>query len=578
MDLLSNSTCRFPRDIAFWSLMLATMKSRLSRALTILVLILVALCWMWMRGDNLWNRGILDHDEGHALLNANTWHHVFQWVLGGGPLRDDASSVATLRDSLHREGGTLYSAGKFGYSLLLAAVALPSQVTAGEGLLLAWICGILVCVLAGVLVWQYTGIKYAGAIAGIGCSLSPLLTMLSREVSGTIWALMFSLMGACAVQASLTAETHWKRRAWGITGGLSMGYGFTCHYNIAPLVLAIFAGVAYQVLGDKSRRRSFGSLLVPVAGFLVVIAIFEAATQVVDYRLRNVFPEYQSFLGELHRLFFKVEISTFKGVQTGDGVVGWGLNAWLYYLAVLVREGPLLPMSLLAGLWILKRRKEKQGTSADEISILPALLLVIIPLLFWAAYSHRVERVLGMCVAAGWILAGVLMAKRPPDLILFQDNRKMRFALFIIFIIVNNYMITESLRPETQARSPIPAIVDDTLGYMVRNGGIITAGSFDTKFAPLWKWTIVEHARQDRFASARQYIDFSRFAGEQIVFVDPATWQGPQSAEFTVQKSELVDALKISTYTSRFPNWRVGSFDLRTLGNKHLETERLRPI
>jgi len=496
-----------------------------------------------LRGWNLWNRGILEHDEGHALLNANTWHHIMRWVLSGGPLRITPDAIAQLRDQLHREGGTLYSAGKFGYSLLLAFVTLPTQVSQFAGLFLAWVGGTAVCGFAGLLTWQYTRDRIAVLITIAGCLVSPLVLYLSREVSGTIWALAFALGAACAMQAGVAAEKQSRRVAWGVIGGLSLGYAFTCHYNIAPFILAVFIATGVQAWYNRRDFRSITQALwIPAATSLMVLAFFEAVTRVVDYRLRDVFPEYRSFFGELRHLFFTAETGTFKGQSVGDGIIGYSAEAWLFYPLALAREGMLFYGGLLALPVIVKLYGIPWRNLAG------AVLLLIIPTVFWAAYAHRVERVLGMVIVAGYITIGVAYG--------IAISRRPRASLKLLPFFVALLALT-GLRSIKllQTESPIPRVVNTTLAYQENHGGHINAGSFHPGFGPLWKWTIVERTRKPEYQSARTLIDFSSSANPDILFVDPETTK--PTPDFQLTQQQIEQAPLVTRVESSNPHWVV---------------------
>ena len=286
-------------------------------------------------------------------------------------------------------------------------MALPSQVTTNEALIMACIAGMLICVLAWVLAWQYSGFRDAGAYAFLFLIFSPLIFKLSREASGTIWALVFAMSGLACLQWSASFP---PRRRWtiGLFAGVLIGYAFTCHFNIAPFILGSFlAGGIFCV--QKWQRdplvtpsnwfRLYLQAVAPAAiGSLAVLALIEIATQIVDYRLRNVFPEYRSFFGELRHFFVRDQVPMLGGVLYGDGVIGWGAEAWLYYGRAILREGSQVFLILITLSYVIIFHRK-------IISILgPSLILFIIPVLFYATYVYRVERVLGMCLTAGYII------------------------------------------------------------------------------------------------------------------------------------------------------------------------------
>jgi len=568
-----------------------------------LALALVTVCLAAARTRGLTSRGLLEHDEGHALLNANTWRHVMRWAVEGGLWNGGGDSIARLRDVLHQQGGTLYSAGKLGYSLLVAAVALPGHVSTNLALALAWVAGLLVALFSGVLAWRYTKAWVSVWLAVLGCVLSPLLFVLSREASGTIWAVVCGLAGACLIDWSV--ENHFsanisKNRPGrksrlagnlaGVAGGMLLGFGFTCHFNLAPFIIAVFvasAWRAWQFSGSSTARANsllqkhsrFSPLkeillsLLPMtfgaAGFLLA---FEAFTQTVDYVLRNAYPEFLPFSGELKRLFFRDQVPMLDGVLYGDGAIGWGRDAWMIYVRAILREGSgwflLLMMSGVfwcGGLLKANRRRRSNAT--------PALLLMIIPACFWAAYVYRVERVLGMCIAASWVFIGVTVGQR---LTVYERGyrrsepirqRRLFILMFLcvtfVRVISDAYGFWEKVAED---HSPVPAVVRRTFEDPRARGLLVNAGSFDTGFAPIWKWAIVEYERGQAHVPTEKpagertgpRVDFSRFDRPGIVFIDPSAWRRPTD-DFHVTPEQASAGQVLVEIRSHHPSWDVKS-------------------
>ncbi len=528
------------------------------RVLYLIAIVLVLVYNLLDTSREVMQRGILEHDEGHALLNANTWHHIIRWVLSGGPLTSDAGSIANLRDTLHQQGGTLYSAGKFGYSLLLAVTALPWQVSQAQALLMAWVCGFMVCGLAALLAWQYSRAPEAALIAGVGCLMSPLISTLSREVSGTIWALMFGLAAVNLLHfGSGPFQSRRIRWAAGVSGGALLGYGFTCHFNLAPFILAAFVATGLHASHSRSgshRIKFFLTSLIPAAiGSLGVLLAFEILTQIVDYRLRDVFPEYLSFFGEHRRLFFRDQAPMLEGVLYGDGAIGWGREAWMVYWNVAKHEGVLVPLLLICSMWTVLTVRRRQ------LNVASAAVLFFLPLAFWLGYVYRVERVMGMCVAAGWIFIGITAFEA-----MRHRSTQVASVAFVATILIHIIIIHEIIESIDKRKTPLPKAAHATLNYIADNGGQITAGSFDTGFAPLWKWTLIEQLRLEEYDGLQQHVDFSRFTGADIVFIDPSTWRRPSGEEFTITRDQAGAAKLV--YENRFthpPYWKIEIKDLR---------------
>jgi hypothetical protein len=517
------------------------------------------------RGWGLWHRGLLEHDEGHALLNANTWWHALRWAVTGGPWSNDpADSIGALRDTLHQQGGTLYSAGKLGYSLLLAVVGLPGHVSTGLALALAWVAGLLVAVLCGVVTWQYSRSRVAAVIAAAGCMTSPLESALAREASGTIWALVFGLAALVLIQYSADVRSAARRWSIGLFGGGLLAYAFVCHFNIAPFIAGVYLAAGLHASREEwgfvaRLRTGFRAVLPGAVGGLLGLGLAELATRIVDVALRRSYPEFLPLSGELYQLFFLLKWPVVDGQLYGDGAVGWGLQAWAVYGRAFMREGPVWVCLVLLAPWLIWRRKK----SADlRGGIAPALALITLPCVFYAAYAYRVERVLGMIMAPSWIAIALLTATPLQRIFTggFNSRGRILKAAAVLLIIGQGAWGAISWGVYAQFRSPLPTLVLRTFQSPVAAECWITAGSFDIGFAPLWKWAIVEEKRHmdSIVRGVGPRVDFARFDGGQIVFIDPFTWRRPNT-EFRISRRQVEAGQEIARAASMAPGWNVKS-------------------
>lgn len=533
------------------------------------------------RGWGLWHRGLLEHDEGHALLNANTWWHVMRWVLSGGPLSaDGTNSIAVLRDTLHQQGGTLDSAGKLGYSLLVAAVGQLSHVSTNLAMLLAWLGGILVAALAGGVTWQYTRSHVAAWVAAFGCMTSPLLTDVSREASGTIYAVGFGLAGLWMIQQGLLAERRRARQGWQITGGAMLAYGFLCHFNLAPFILAIFAASGFMASARgpatlTTRVRSALSGIMPAAiGALGGLALAELVTRIADVVLARSYPEYRPLSGELYYLFFRDQAPMLDGQLFSDGAIGWSREAWAVYGRALWNEGPiwilLLTASLIVAASLWAKLRQHGSIQNAPIQIAPAAALLLIPALFWAAYIYRVERSLAMCMAASWIFIAVAVASILPGwqrrlAAKINPNSSSRPILITATAALIALQITHAAfawRHDVRQKSPLRPMVQQTFKHPLAQGRTVTAGSFDVSFAPIWKWTILEeqrhHATSQPAVQPGPVVDFSRFSGAEIIFIDPFTWNRP-TPDFSITPEQADSGHVLAELHTTNPPWKLKS-------------------
>ncbi len=554
-----------------------------------LVLLAVALA-IW-RGVGLPSRGLLEHDEGHNLLAARTYREVLVWVVTGGPFDSDPQTLAHIRDTLHRQGGTLYPAGKPGYVALLAVGSLPVGLSQESALALSWMAG-LVCILLAPLILREWGcrnpVAWGTAMAGIG--LSPLLGSLSREVGGGIWALTFGLLGLWLMLRSgtLSRESKKRRRVLASSAGVLLGIGFTCHYNLLPLLLAVFAADAARSWAMRSEagaeegetssaRHSVRLDLLArwpwaIGGGFTVFLFVQVATQIAETRLRPVYPEYTDYATELIRIVSTYQIPALTGGAVGEGVRGWGPAACGYGLKILWREGLVAVVAVGLALAFLIRRCAR-GKRRGALS--PLVFLGVMAA-FWFLHPWKVERSWGMLAAAAWLVVGAWISgfSREPDVPSDPAREKnpagsrekkthvslyswviMAMALHAAFLIWGPWGTLW-----TQA-SPIPATVRQALAHLAENGGSIQANSAGKSFAPLWKWAVIEEGRRPELQPALDHVDFSRFDRPDIVFLDPRTWEDP---DFPATKQDIVHARWSVVLESANPPWRVAAVDIRS--------------
>jgi hypothetical protein len=276
-----------------------------------------------------------------------------------------------VRDAMHRGGGTLYSAGKFGYGVILGIAGLPAGVTENLALALSWLAGMLIIVIAARLAWIWSHGSFAAMIiAGLGIGMSPLCGLLSREASGNVWALALALAGLL-----IMTESEWKlqrtsppdsqRYPWlsYALAGVLMGFAFTCHFNIAPFIAAIFSAQMSFCWNRRSARRwshELSYLSLTAGAFAAFLGVVQTVTVVADYKLAAIYPKFMSFGEELLHLFTRDQAPMLHGVLLGDGMIGWGAPVWKYYGSVFLREGIMFVIGSGFGfLWMIASRQTR---------------------------------------------------------------------------------------------------------------------------------------------------------------------------------------------------------------------------
>ncbi|MGI8905286.1 MAG: hypothetical protein ACR2IE_02210 [Candidatus Sumerlaeaceae bacterium] len=528
-----------------------------------LLMVLFVCVGIW-HGYGLNQRGLLEHDEGHNLLAARTYSDVIRWMAHGGPWQSSTAELAKLKQTLHRQGGTLYPAGKPGYIVGLAIASFAVGLTGKAALWLAWVAGMVIVVFGGIITRQLYGrALLPQVISVVGIGLSPLLGYLSREVGGTIWSLAFGSAGF-AMLLSVDDKKRWAG-ACALLAGVLFGYGFTCHYNLLPGIAAAFAAdylfarnnlaITQPSIGAAVRSR-IRAWLFTFLGIALVLATFQLGSMAAEHKLRPIYPKYQNYFAELMQIVGVYQLPALRGDEVGEGARGWGYDAVAYAGRVAGREG--------IGIWlghIVAVAMTLQFWSRRRIA--PAGVFFLLLLGFWALHPWKVERSWGMLIVAAWLLvAGAISAMQQ----ITQVNQRPRMLAVLttaVLLLQAAHVTRSGWLHLWQARSPISGAVASTLDYVRENGGTINANSAARSFAPLWKWSIVETGRQAQYRPALKRVDFSSFEKPQIVFTDPNTWNDPQ---FAVSREELAATKLVARHTCQNPHWTVAAYDLRTTG------------
>jgi hypothetical protein len=538
------------------------LNDRLAKKASLLSLAIFLVFLGVVHGYALSSRGILEHDEGHNLLAARTYTDVIRWVATGGPLHSSTEQLAGLKDTLHRQGGTLYPAGKPGYVVGLALASLVFGVSQATGLWLAWLAGVLVVALSGYVAFQLSGRGWvAAAITMAGVGLSPLLGYLSREIGGTIWSMGFGLAGLALLLRSPCLRATQCARLRAVAAGALFGYGITCHYNLLPAIAAaFFADLLHTAAQDEHQQNIFQltrralrhrvrTYAFALLGIAVVLGAFEVCSLVAEYKLHTIYPKYQNYLAELVRIVGTYQLPALHSAPTNEGVRGWGAAAWLYMGARFMQEGILLILLLVVAVTMAFSRTILRP-------VLPALAFFVVLLAFWLLHPWKLERSWGMLVVAGWLVGAGMV-----QLLLERSSNGFRAIVLVAIVGATIQVVFRPWLVLWDACSPMPKVVDRTLAYVQQNGGFLDADCAGSSFAPLWKWTIIERARNPRLATALRHVDFSSFRSSTIVFTDPNSWRDP---EFAVLRPAVAKRQPIARETSRFPAWHLSAFDLRT--------------
>ncbi len=411
------------------------------------MLLFVAIFWSW----HLSERGVYIHDEAHYLLGANTLVEGIRAVGKGEPVSEAAREIRRL-------GGTLYFTAKPGHVALLAGLGLlTGGVRETPSLWLSLLAGLGVVALVYRLVRDGAdGSIRAALTAALFAGTSPILMSASRSALGLSTSLVFALAAAWF----MTDRFRSRSFAWAGAAGLCAFASFACHYNSIILLGGLMLGLFVR----WDLKRWLVALVIFIAAALAMQLITWAAAVVI----RGSYADFMTYFGELRHAFSSSQMAN---GPTGDGVRGYGSDAWVYL------GKSLLVGFAVAGPLALGALSPRQRVGRFVIC------WAFIPLLFWAVYPWKVERsfvavVPGVCAAAGLVV----------DQIMRRYNRSQPIALVVVgMLILPGFLLcAKHLRGDFSPFKEAAAKAAPQLVAMPPDS--ITLASAGWRTLPQWKW------------------------------------------------------------------------------------------
>jgi 4-amino-4-deoxy-L-arabinose transferase-like glycosyltransferase len=336
---------------------------------TWLVLVPILFIAIFLRFYGITERGIFERDEGIYLEQAKTQRVALDWVakyLCG-------ISQPPLSEVLLEKGGTVPSSTKPGFFSLVILCSLFIGMHDYTPMVVSGILGVLT-VFVVFLIGKKLRNESAGFIAATILAVSNYHIASSRSVMPGVTAVFFICLGFLFYLYSLRSPKPDNRRLF--ISGLSIGYGFTCHYNLilVPLIFLFFEFFNKGFpLAIKLKRLILLSLSICL--FLIIFeTIYTIIKAFLCLKGFNIILE-KTTRGGFYTYFEQIlyEISWGYGGHIGT-------SSPFYYIDLLIRNDGYLSFFLLGiGLifFIIKRR-----TVFLSGSLL--FLLFFIPILFWS--------------------------------------------------------------------------------------------------------------------------------------------------------------------------------------------------
>lgn len=412
---------------------------------------------------NLDKRSLLDWDEAYYLSIVKTWRSATDWIIYNSFNSNAISSG--FSDYVMEHGGAINTFAKDGF---LAIVFLFSfffglsdvsilQVSGTFGILTVWliyqigkevfckVAGLLSC---GILALSVYHLHYSRS--GFPQSASVFFLYL---------ALFFYIM-ACQRKHDSKISKRFL-----FFNGLSIGYAFTCHYNLLfMLPIFIFFEISNKfaygtkiIIGDLVKR-----ILLQFLGIMIPIVFFGGLSELTRYIL-YLNPSYKEaiqgtlgigkFATYFDRILDFLPIAVFKPTPKDDVISQISHFDLLFYIKLLIQwEGILTVILLAIGLLYLIYRQIRLRVFYEFI----ILTFFMLPFFFWSLNSWQLSRSFLLAIPAMALIVGGSLAQIFEGKIKKNSSKAFAIVSFLLFFALQSQ---ERVWKELNYASGYPAAI-----------------------------------------------------------------------------------------------------------------------
>lgn len=427
--------------------------------------------WVWLGlvlvvalGARLWHldaRGIYEYDEGWYLLESKSLYDAGVYLAGTATGED----LGGLKSYLKTRGNVPITSFKPGHNVNILIAFLFFGVSDYAALLLSALLGTATVFVVYLLGRDLGGPK-AGLVAAAVLAVSAFNIGYARSAYAQADSTFFIALGTW-----LWLQAHLKNRTDGLVwGGLAVGYGFTCHYNVGlvPLLL-IAAEIAVRAEANVPWRRLARQLGLLCLALAIPLLVFELSGRAV--RLAGLAPP------EFHTYFEQFFVR-----RTDQAVTALQLSPWATTIITdrfITTEGFLCATLLPFGLWALLTGFSRSGLRWAVVA------LGLMPLALWLVVTkggdirYRVFLVafpfLAVTAGCGYTwLSAALSRWRPAPVVLSS------------LVVIGLADGLRRVQPFWEVRSGYETAVGQLIAYVDQHGGEV--GFCPDSAWPVWNF------------------------------------------------------------------------------------------
>ncbi|MCX7765189.1 MAG: glycosyltransferase family 39 protein [Candidatus Sumerlaeia bacterium] len=471
-----------------------------------------------LRVFNIWQRGLLEYDEGYFLCVVRTYWDVLEWIrakLIGHP--SPVLSLFELKDFLLSRGDAIYHAGKPGHIALLFLSSIIGGLNDVSPLILNVFLGsgtILIVFILGELLFNWRiGLLASGFVA-----LDPLSINFSRSALAQTNSVFFLYLAFWLYCRSFTVER--KRVLNLILSGGFAGIAFVIHYNIAWIIFVILINEFF--LTRFRDEQDLHNHLSPVLRFSLLLTSFLSALVLVNLpfaimklRLKAYDPNFQSYFDELFYNFLTFQQPAF----TQSSLFLQELyRTTFYFPGLIIRYFSITGFIIIVLAFIFATVRLLREKRPNFTLI---FTLFFLPLLIWTVYPLKFERTFVPLMPALALLIAIGFTEINETR--FIPARIPRFLSIILFFLMILMALSTDIKIIREQFSNYRQGARQLAEYLEKYGGTVNARSFNRHSFPLWAFYLQEFIDEQKWSTADAGLNLADKSTPTLVVYDART-------------------------------------------------------
>lgn len=298
-----------------------------------------------------------------------TYRAAIDCIIKGKILKQD---IGSINEYLYENGGQFATLAKDG----LIPIGLIGSVIFGDNantmLYTSAVFGVLTVILLFYILSKITNL-FLSFIITLLLAVSPYHIGFSRE-GLTVTFSSFLLLAGIYLYTRFLQSNNIRQLYF---CGLTLGFGFLCHYNIAPFIFVFFAyEICYSFLKRNSIKRIL-SLFIFTLLPLFVIDIFTRLVKLYGIMQHiKMIEKYSPYFNMLHRQFLDVN----------SGCTDIYESTFYYFKNLLYHEGLISSILLIISLLFILRR----GIKADSGVGYFLISVFLLPFFYFFKLQHTI--------------------------------------------------------------------------------------------------------------------------------------------------------------------------------------------